>query len=77
MKESYKRILDEYHGLSEQLAKASPAEIAKLGKRQAELLPVLELVQELQRNEKELDENKLLADGGDELAAIALSLIHI
>ena len=77
MKESYKRILDEYHSLSEQLAKAGPSEIAKLGKRQAELLPVFELVQELQRHKKELDENKLLAEGGDELAAIAKEEIQL
>jgi peptide chain release factor 1 len=77
MKESYKRILDEYNELSNQLAKASPAEIAKLGKRQAELLPVFSLIQELEHNQRELDENKLLAEGGDELAAIAKEEVQL
>ena len=42
MKDGYKKILEEYHGLSDQLASAQPAQIAKLGKRQADLLPHLD-----------------------------------
>ncbi len=77
MKESYKKIVAEYSSLSEQLSAAVPADMAKLGKRQAELLPIVELVQELARNEKELAENKILAEGNDELAGIADEEVRI
>ena len=71
MKDSYYKILVEYDALSERLIGAAADEIAKLGKQQSELFPVVEKIQELQKNEKELEENKVLAQGGDELAGIA------
>jgi len=77
MKESHKKILAEYQDISDKLISATPSEIASLGKRQAELMPVVELLHELQRNEKELEENKILAEGGDELAEIAKEEIRI
>jgi peptide chain release factor 1 len=77
MKESYKKITGEYEQLSELLTSAAPADMAKLGKRQAELLPIVGLVQELARNEKEMAENKILAEGNDELAGIAKEEIRI
>jgi peptide chain release factor 1 len=77
MKPSYQRILDEYHEISLKLASATPDEIAKLGKKQAESLAVVEKIQELQKVEKELAENKILAQGSDELAGIAKEEIKI
>ncbi len=77
MKPAYTKILTEYHGINEKLAQAAPDEIAKLGKRQAELLPALEKIQELEKLEKELAENKQLAQGEDELAAIASEEIKV
>ncbi|GAC1413314.1 MAG: peptide chain release factor 1 [Candidatus Doudnabacteria bacterium] len=71
MKDSYKKILAEYHGLSEKLMSASPDEIAKFGKQQSDLFPVVERIQELEKHEKEFEENKILAEGKDELAQIA------
>jgi peptide chain release factor 1 len=77
MKPNYKKIIQEYEGLSEKLASASPEQIAKLGKKQADLLAVVEKIQELARLEKELQENKKLAEGTDELAGIAKEEIKI
>lgn len=71
MKSAYSKILAEYEDLSRQLASASPQQIAKLGKRQVQLLPVIEKIQELQKIENELAENKKLAAGKDQLAEIA------
>ncbi len=77
MKDSYHKILVEYDAISERLIGATPDEIAKLGKQQSELFPVVEKIQELKKNEKELEENKVLAQGGDELAGIAQEEIKI
>ena len=65
MKPAYSKIIEEYHALSEKLISATPDQIAKLGKQQADLLPVFEKAQELQRLEKELNENQKLAEGQD------------
>ena len=77
MKESYKKIIDTYHELSEALIDATPDAIAKLGKQQSDLLPAVSLIQELTRNERELEENRILAEGNDELAEIAKEEIKI
>jgi peptide chain release factor 1 len=77
MKDGYRKILEEYHALSEQLSQAQPAEIAKLGKRQADLLPVFGCVQELEKLEKELASNKEMAAGNDELAGIAAEEVKL
>lgn len=77
MKEAYRKIEEQYHALSGKLISAAPDQIAKLGKEQAELLPAFEKIQELGRLEKELSENKKLAEGGDELAEIAREEIKV
>jgi len=77
MKASYRKILEEYDGLSQKLMNASPSEIGKFGKQQADLLPVVSKIQELQKNEKELEENKILSESKDELAEIAKEEIRI
>ena len=77
MKEPYKKILIEYNDLSEKLSQASPDEIAKLGKKQSDLFPVVEKIQELEKNEHELKQNQELAESKDELADIAKEEIKI
>ncbi|MDB4940349.1 MAG: Peptide chain release factor 1 [Candidatus Doudnabacteria bacterium] len=77
MKPSYTKILEEYHSLSEKLSHATPEEIAKFGKQQSDLFPVVEKIQELEKHEKELEENKILAEGKDELAEIAQEEIRV
>lgn len=77
MKDAYKKIVEQYHALSEKLTNAAGNEIAKLGKQQAELLPAFEKIQELERLQKELVENEKLAEGSDELADIAREEIKI
>jgi peptide chain release factor 1 len=77
MKEGYRKILKEYEEISAKLPTADPEEIAKLGKRQSDIFPVFERVQELVRIEKEIEENKILSEGKDELAEIAKEEVKI
>ncbi len=77
MKTSYLKILAEYRGIAEKLASAPPSELAELGKRQAAILDVAGKIQEYEKLEKELGENKTLAEGKDELAEIAREEIKI
>ena len=77
MKDAYKKILAEYRGISEQLANASPDQIARLGRQQAEMLPAVEKIQELERLENQLEGTAKLANGDDELALIAKEEVKI
>jgi len=79
MKETYAKILKEYRETNEKLGQASvpPDQIAALGKQQAAIFVVVEKIQELEKLEKELGENKELAQGNDELAEIAKEEIKI
>jgi peptide chain release factor 1 len=71
MKEGYLKILKEYEEINDKLPDSSPAEMAQLGKRQSELFEVVSKIQEMQKLEKELAENKALAENKDELADMA------
>lgn len=71
MKEGYKKILAEYEELTTKLSEANPNEIAALGKRQTELLDVVEKIKELGKVEQDIEDNKELAAGKDELAEMA------
>lgn len=77
MKEGYLNILKENDEINQKLASADSSEIGKLGKRQADIFEAVQRIQELQKNEKELEENKVLAQGKDELAEIAKEEIKI
>jgi peptide chain release factor 1 len=77
VKEAYQKILNEYEDLSQRLTAATPDQIASLGKRQADLLEVVGLIQELQKNEKELAESEALSAGDDELALIAKEEVKV
>jgi len=77
MKETYRKILTEYHGITEKLSSAGPDQIAKLGKQQSGMFPVVEKIQELQRLESQLQDTEKLAEGTDELAMIAKEELKI
>jgi peptide chain release factor 1 len=66
MKAGFKKILDEYQQLTEQISSGENVDIAKIGKRQAVLLPTVEKIEALAKAEKEIEENKQLLDNEDE-----------
>ncbi len=73
MEIGFQKILDEYRQLTEQMSSGGAFDIAKLGKRQAELSPVAEMISDYGNKIKELDENKkLLEDGDPEMKSMAL-----
>lgn len=73
MEPAFVKILDEYHKLTEQMSSGGGVDMAKLGKRQSELLPVVEKITHLEKLEKELTDNqKLLTDDDPEMKSMAL-----
>ena len=85
MEPAFQKILDEYNSLTEQMSRgdfgsvsakggsASGGDIAKLGKRQAELQPVVAKITDYGLKMKELDDNKkLLEDSDAEIRSMAL-----
>ena len=73
MEQAFKKILDEYNSLTEQMSGGGSFDMAKLGKRQAELAPVADKVRQLESLENELQENKKLLDDKDaEIKSMAL-----
>jgi peptide chain release factor 1 len=83
MEQSLQKILDEYNqitaDMSSSFAKASEDrsggnfDMAKLGKRQAELEPIVEKIKDLGLKIKELEDNqKLLADEDPQIKSMAL-----
>ena len=86
MDKSFQKILDEYNQLTEQMSSgvfsssfsarggsASGGDMAKLGKRQAELAPVAEMITDYKLRMSELAENqKLLNDEDAEIKSMAL-----
>jgi peptide chain release factor 1 len=78
MTPAFQKILDEYHALTEQMSSGETSDLAKLGKRQAELLPVVEKVQHLVNLEKQIEENKQLLDSEDaQMKAMAMEEIEM
>lgn len=71
---NYLHLKTEYNELTEKLSHTSdPNELAKLGRRQSELLPVVEKIDRLEKITKQVAENeKLVAEGG-EVAEMAKS----
>ncbi|MBP9686230.1 MAG: peptide chain release factor 1 [Candidatus Doudnabacteria bacterium] len=65
MNPAFQKILDEYTSLTEQLAESNLADLARLGKRQAELIPMVEKIQRLQKVEQEIEENIELGKNPD------------
>lgn len=66
MSPSFQTILNEYKGITEQLSSGDTVDIAKLGKRQSELLPVVEKIELLEKLEHEQQENEKLLESDDE-----------
>ncbi len=66
MQAGFQKILDEYNDLTTQLSSGSVIDMAKLGKRQTQLLPTVEKIQHLQKTQEELAENEKLLDNPDE-----------
>jgi peptide chain release factor 1 len=77
MEIGYQKIIDEYNQLTEQMSSggfssfsarggsAFGGDMAKLGKRHAELQPVVDRIKKLEDRIKELEENKKLMDDAD------------
>lgn len=77
MNPGFTKILEEYKELTEQMSSGGSFDIAKLGKRQSELLPTVEKVQVVKKLEEEIKGNQELLEGTDEqMKAMALEEIR-
>jgi peptide chain release factor 1 len=73
MEPSLQKLVDEYDKLTEEMASGSSFDMAKLGKRQAELAPMVDRIRNLELRIKELQENQaLLQDADPEIKSMAL-----
>ena len=78
MKQGFIKILEEYNSLTEQMSSGADFDMAKVGKRQSELLPTVEKIQHLQECEKQIEENKQILDSDDEeMRAMAVEDIEM
>jgi peptide chain release factor 1 len=78
MNPAFKKILDEYNTLTEQMSSGGSADLAALGKRQSALLPVVEKIQHLEKAEQQIEENKQLLDSDDaQMKAMAAEEIEM
>lgn len=66
MNPAYIKVLNEYNELTESMASGANIDLAKLGKRQAQLLPTVEKIQHLEKLQKELEDNNHLLETADE-----------
>ncbi len=71
MDSAYQKFIDEYNALTEQMSSGNGFDMAKLGKRHAELSPLVDRIQALDKLEKELQSSEELSQGADELAQMA------
>lgn len=65
MKPGYLKILEEYNALTEQMSSGGDFDIAKLGRRQTQLMPTVEKIKELEKIEKQITDNEELVATGD------------
>jgi peptide chain release factor 1 len=73
MEPGFQKILDEYNQITMSLSNGGNLDLAKLGKRQVELAPLIEKIERLKKIEQDLDENqKLLNDANPEIKSMAL-----
>jgi peptide chain release factor 1 len=78
MNHAFQKIIDEYNDITAELGTGNTADLARLGKRQVELLPLVEKIQRLQKIEDEIEGNRELASSGDEaLQNMALEEIKL
>ncbi len=66
MNPAFNKILTEYDQITEQLSSGDVVDLAKLGRRQSELLPVIEKIQSIQKSEQEIKANQELLESPDE-----------
>lgn len=72
MEMGFQKILDEYNSLTDQLSMGGALDIARLGKRQSELAPVVEKLNRLVKVNEDLKNSQELASGTDkDLAEMA------
>ncbi len=80
MKPGFTKILEEYQALTEEMSSGGDFDMAKVGRRQTELLPTVEKIQSLQKYEQQIEENKQLLEGPDEemknMAAEEIALLE-
>lgn len=77
MNPAFNNILEEYKQITEQLATTDSSGIAKLGKRQAMLLPLVEKIEALKKYEQQiLDNQELLESDDDQIKAMAVEEIR-
>lgn len=62
---AFKKIVDEYNDLNNQMASGASVDMSKLGKRQSQLLPTVEKILHLEKLEKEIVENTQLLENED------------
>ena len=73
MELAFQKILNEYNKLTEQMSSGGSFDMAKLGRRQSEMAPVVDRIRNYELRIKEQGENqKLLADGDAEIKSMAL-----
>lgn len=67
MKPGFIKILEEYNALTEQMSSGGDFDMAKVGRRQVELLPTVEKIQHLEKLENQIEGSKNLLDNDDEM----------
>lgn len=77
MKPALKKLLDEYHALTEAMSSGN-GDMAEQGRRQSDLLPVIEKIQQLEKLEGQMEDNKDLLDSDDaEMKAMAAEELQL
>ena len=72
MEPAFQKILDEYNQLTAELSSGGSVDIAKLGKRQAELVPLIGKIKRLNKIEQDLIHAEELSQSADkEMAQVA------
>jgi peptide chain release factor 1 len=76
---AFKKILDEYNQLTSDMSSGGGFDMAKLGKRQAELGPIVSRIRSYELGVKELSDNeKLLSDEDSEIREMAQAeILHL
>ena len=70
---AFQKILEEYNQITQALSSGGSVDIARLGKRQAELEPVANKIKDLGLKIKEIEDNqKLLEDSDSSIKSMAL-----
>jgi peptide chain release factor 1 len=72
MELNYSHILKEYEQIADKLSNTTDAsDLKKLGKRQAELLPLVEKIKKLEKTRQEIQDNEKLASEKGDLSEMA------